>query len=163
VVLVATAIDDGTTRSALVAHFDASEVSRARKQAESALAESNSRHAALIEAMGNVVVEWDMRSGSLTYQRNVESLLGYAEDEAPKTLDEWAGLVHPADWPRFQAAVSAAWSADEAIVVEYRLRRKDGTYLDVEARGMRFTDAAGESAQMVGFLTDISERKAAEA
>src|SRR5262249_32304878 len=56
--LVATAIDNGTARSALVAHFDASEAApgaqrdreeiSARKQAEGALAESNSRHAALI-------------------------------------------------------------------------------------------------------------------
>jgi signal transduction histidine kinase len=133
-----------------------------RTEVENALAELNSRHAALIEAVGSVVVEWDMRSGALIYQRNVGSLLGDGH-EPPRTLDEWATLVHPEDRARFDAAVSSARSASGPVVVEYRLRRKDGAYVDIEARGIRFRDATGDSARMVGFLVDVSQRKAAEA
>jgi PAS domain S-box-containing protein len=70
--------------------------------------------------------------------------------------DGWARAVHPEDLPRWLEAWLRAFDARESFAIEYRLRRRDGTYRWVLERGRprfsregRFTGYAGTCAELV--------------
>ena len=94
-----------------------------------------------------------------------ERLVGLPADRIGRQVEIYYDLVHPEDRPRFLAAAAAgrAGKVDE-FAVEYRLRRPDGSYIWVEARGhVRRRGAGGEVLELAGQCIDISDRKAVEA
>ena len=80
----------------------------------------------------------------------------------PITLDEWRDAIHPDDRQR-SVENFQRMQAGEVAEVEYRMRRKDGTWLWVRNTG-RVVESAfdGRPLRMAGLLTDISERKSLE-
>lgn len=73
----------------------------------------------------------------------------------------WADRIHPDDAPRVFEQVAQALRRGERCVSEYRLRRADGSYAWVlDELGLSRGDREGE---LIGFVTDISARKALEA
>lgn len=71
----------------------------------------------------------------------------------------WREGIHPDDAAASLQVYSAAFKKQEPFEIEYRLRRKDGTYRWVLDRGApRFT-TEGEFLGYIGSCMDISERK----
>jgi two-component system, sensor histidine kinase and response regulator len=77
------------------------------------------------------------------------------------TPDLWKERVHPDDLPRISAWIDRTFT-DGHRSIEYRYRRKDGTYRWVHDRQHILHDNNGEPAEIVGSWTDVTERKAAE-
>jgi diguanylate cyclase (GGDEF)-like protein len=73
-------------------------------------------------------------------------------------------LLHPDDAEATMAGLDAYLRRKTAgnLVVEYRLRHKDGTWRWVMDRGHAVWDERGVAIRMAGSYTDITERKAAE-
>ncbi len=74
----------------------------------------------------------------------------------------WQDAVHPDDRERVAAAWSAAVAARSAYEIEYRVRRYDGEYRWLLARGVPTLEADGAVREWVGTATDITARKEAE-
>jgi two-component system, cell cycle sensor histidine kinase and response regulator CckA len=75
----------------------------------------------------------------------------------------WVTAVHPDDRESMVAAWRRAVEQQETYHGEYRLRRKDGQYRRVAARGVPVVDPTGTLVEWVGTCTDIEdERRAAE-
>ena len=90
-------------------------------------------------------------------------MLGYTDDELANDLDEWRRRIHPDDAEGVLAAQRAYLEgAAPRYVHEYRLRHKDGSYRWVLTRGTALRDEAGMAYRMVGWHTDITERREAE-
>ena len=80
------------------------------------------------------------------------------------TLSWWNERVHPEDWSRVEESLMRALTEGaERWSTEYRLRRADGTYTDVQSRGYVVRNADGAPVRMVGSLGDVSERARLEA
>ena len=73
-----------------------------------------------------------------------------------------AAIIHPGDLPYVQEMVDAAVSRREPYLLNYRMQRKDGSYIWVEERGQGVWDETGELRFLQGVIFDISERRRIE-
>jgi PAS domain S-box-containing protein len=132
-----------------------------RKRAEAAVREAEERFRIASETSNDVVYEWDLKQ-SVRWFGNIDEMLGYGPGEFPRTLDGWAASVHPDDLERVMAAVHAYLEKQVPYTIEYRVRKKDGTYRWWTARGASTRTPDGKPVGWVGTITDITERKKAE-
>lgn len=138
----------------------------AHRLAQQQLITSEARWQFALDGAGDGVWDWSASADCMVLSRGYKVMLGYEADEDLRlTYAAWAERIHPED----RAAVLAM--ADgyvqgrlPAYQVEYRLRRKDGTFICVLARGMAVArDEQGRPTRMIGTHTDITQRKQAEA
>lgn len=103
--------------------------------------------------------EWDPISKTLHVGTRLLEILGYREDFLPDT-DAWLKLVHIDDVAAFNQAVAEHLKGlSEFFYCEYRVLAKDGCYRWIASRGMAVRDRHGKAYQMVGSVTDITERR----
>jgi PAS domain S-box-containing protein len=133
-----------------------------RKQTEIELRASEERFRIVAETANDVVYEWDLKQ-SVQWLGKIDELLGYEPGEFPRTLDGWAASVHPEDVERTMAAIHAHLEGRAPYSTEYRVRRKDGVYRRWSARGAATRTPDGKPVRLIGSITDITERKRAEA
>ncbi|MFM6932757.1 MAG: PAS domain-containing protein [Novosphingobium sp.] len=72
----------------------------------------------------------------------------------------WLTLLHPEDAPVAARAWGQAVSAGKSYEVRYRLRRHDGAYRWVVARGLPLFDLDGKVMRWIGTCTDIDDEMA---
>ena len=132
-----------------------------RKRAEEALKKIEERFRLAAESSSDLIYEWDIKE-RVDWFGKIDELLGYAQGEFPRTLGGWVDSVHPDDRDRAMAAVKNHLEKNEPYDIEYRIRKKDGTYNYWWVRGMAVRDEQGDPYRWVGAVTDITERKRAE-
>ena len=74
----------------------------------------------------------------------------------------WASALHPDDLEPTLEIWNRAIASKTLYETEYRMRRHDGTYRLLLARGVPILDAQGTIEEWVGTCIDITERKRAE-
>jgi PAS domain S-box-containing protein len=121
----------------------------------------NERFKVVAESLSDVVYEWDL-GARVEWFGDVDSLMGYAPGEFPRSMAGWSAMLHPEDRERVMAAVERQLRGEAPYAVEYRIRRKDGSYTWWTARGTVVRDAAGKAERWIGAITDVGERKRAE-
>ena len=86
--------------------------------------------------------------------------MGYEVEEA-LAPDWWIDCLHPDDK---EAAVekTSILMTQGHLVQEYRFRSKDGHYLWMQDEASLLREAGGRPTEIVGFWTNITERKQAE-
>ena len=130
-----------------------------------ALSENNSsqspEHLQIVaRATNDAVRDWDVKSGSLFWPQGLESLLGYCRSSATEQIGFWQEQVHPEDRARAAASIGDALAGtSEHWSGEYRLRRADGSYLQLLERALIVRDGQGKAVRFVGSLIDITTRK----
>jgi diguanylate cyclase (GGDEF)-like protein/PAS domain S-box-containing protein len=103
--------------------------------------------------------EWDPISKALHVGTRLLDILGYREDFLPDT-DAWLKLVHPDDVDGYNRAVARHLKGEsEYFYCEYRVLASDGNYRWVASRGLAVRDSEGRAYQMVGSVTDITDRR----
>jgi len=91
---------------------------------------------------------------------NVTRLTGHDVQEALGKA-WWAENIHPDDKERVLAAHPRPYAVDH-LLLEYRFRRKDGSWFWVRDEKRLSRDADGMPVEVVGSWADITERKQAE-
>jgi PAS domain S-box-containing protein len=128
--------------------------------------------------------EKEIRRSELRYRSYVEVTNQWAWVTAPdgmvvedipalrnftgQTYDEargggWADALHPEDLEQTLEVWKQAVAGKMPYETEYRMRRHDGVYRLLLARGVPIFDEQGNVVEWVGTCTDITERKQAEA
>ena len=133
-----------------------------RKQAETALSQSEQRFRLLADTIPHIV--WVLRpDGSVEYaNRRWQDYTGLAAAmvDNPEMLSR---VVHPDDLSRCAAAWNTMLRAGEAVELEYRLRQgSDGAYRWKLGRGVPMRDAEGSIVRFFCTVTDIHDQKAVE-
>jgi len=134
-----------------------------RKQAEKALKESEERFRIASQIASDVVYERDLQTGIAIFYSDIDSHLGYEPGEYPRTMEGWREHVHPEDlaWIDRQGMDQIEPGVPRGI--EYRMRKKDGTYMTWSDRIILIRDQeTGKPIKFIGAATDITERKRAE-
>ncbi|MCU0916997.1 MAG: PAS domain S-box protein [Planctomycetes bacterium] len=132
------------------------------REQEQALRTSEERFKLAAQSVSDVIWQWDVRTGTLSWHGRIDELLGYDAGEFPRTIEAWEGAIHPDDRDRVLTAREEHLQHDRPYREEYRVRRKDGAvsyWLDC---GTVQRDSGGEPYQMIGAVSDITDRKQAE-
>jgi two-component system CheB/CheR fusion protein len=133
-----------------------------RKRAEEALRQSEERYQALIDNLPEVFATVDA-NGRITFvSQRVQELWGYSPKEVYEgPPDLWRGSIHPADRERVLAAFADLFDRGIPFDVEYRLRRKDGSWIWVNDRA-NTTHEEENVHYAYAVSSDITEKKRLE-
>jgi PAS domain S-box-containing protein len=133
-----------------------------RKRAEASLRVEKERLERASIA-GNIALwEWDMTTGRLEWSSTVDSMLGYEHGTFPRTLQKWEEIVHPDDRDLEFQVLEKHLEKGTPYDVEYRVKRKDGSYIWWHDMGACRRDKQGKAYQMSGVCIDVTERKRTE-
>lgn len=103
--------------------------------------------------------EWNPQTKALHVGRRLLQILGYHEDFLPDT-HAWLRLVHPDDVATYNCAVAQHLKGEsEYFYCEYRVLASDGLYRWIASRGLAVRNRRGQAYQMVGSVTDITQRR----
>jgi PAS domain S-box-containing protein len=119
------------------------------------------RHQALHQACGQIVYEWDPRTGRIRWEGLLESLVGYTGEEIA-VVEEWRRLIHPNDLPVLDDALARVLRDRTQFLLDYRVRRKNGSYGWLRDTGHFFYGGDGAALRMAGFVQDITTERRAQ-
>jgi PAS domain S-box-containing protein len=74
----------------------------------------------------------------------------------------WASLIHPEDLPKSEEYWEATIASGQPAQIEHRVRRADGQYRWLLARGVPLRNELSQIVKWYGTATDIDNRKRAE-
>jgi PAS domain S-box-containing protein len=134
-----------------------------RHRAIEALRTSEERYARVEAAVADGIWEWNLDTGECYFSKRWVDFLGCTEDELPRDLAGFLECVHPADRDLFEEAERRHIRDGDPYRVEFRLRRRDGTYRWICSRGEALRDADGRPARVVGSIHDVTETRRMEA
>jgi len=137
----------------------------ARTALDQALFELEQRWSFALEASGNGVWDWDIQANHMFYSSAYWEILGFRPDEANASVEDFDARVHPEDKSGVMDSMVQMLRGEVPVFCrELRLRCKDGNYKWVLSRGKVVSRSAkGEPERVIGTITDITERKTAEA
>lgn len=92
---------------------------------------------------------------------NLREMLGYSREVAIGP-DWWPAHVHPEDLERVRTQLNADLFTRGRSTQEHRFRRGDGSYCWTRCDMRLLRDETGRPSEVVGALSDITERKRAE-
>lgn len=134
-----------------------------RKQAEQTLRRSEERYDLVARATSDVVWDWNVATGELTWNKAVQTLFRFRPDEVGSTVDWWYNHIHPEDRERVVTRMHVVVAGvDEFWSDEYRFVCGDGSYAVVLDRGYVVRDDTSQPVRMIGTMMNITERKRAE-
>jgi PAS domain S-box-containing protein len=135
-----------------------------RKSVQDELLRSEERYRIVAEQTGQLVYDYDIPTGRIQWSGAFRSVVGYTAAEFQRfTIRDWEELIHPGDRARALKELDRAIRECSGYRIEYRFRHKDGTYVDVFDNGLFLMDENRHSTRMLGTMTNITERKRAEA
>lgn len=133
-----------------------------RRRAEARLRESIERYELSVRGTNDGLWDWNIETGETFLSERWKEILGFADDELAASLDTVDDLVHPDDRDRTWKAARAHLDERIPYDLEFRMRRKDGTYAWIHARGQATWDEAGKPLRMAGAIRDITEERETE-
>lgn len=134
-----------------------------RKKMELALQESQKRFELAMQATDDGLFDWNLSTNEIYYSPGWKRMLGYADDELENKLTVWEELTAPDDVKRaWQMLNEHIDGKRERFEVEFKMRHKDGHWVDILSRANAVRNSAGLGMRVVGTHVDISKRKQAE-
>ena len=143
----------------MLTYFDITKL----KRFEEELAQSVERYDLAMRGSNEGLWDWDQRTDRLLVSPRFKELSGIATDADTIEPADWLANLHPEDVESYRRALRAHLKGEsELLNVEFRLRRPDGKYRWVLARGIGVRDETGQIYRMAGSIGDITARKEAE-
>jgi PAS domain S-box-containing protein len=133
-----------------------------RKRADADHRESRERLQAALTASGTGTFRWDIRTGGLTFDENLDRMFGLPPGQTVRAYDEFLARIHPDDRDRVAAAGARCREHGGDFDEEYRVVRPDGSVRWVDDKGRTFRGPDGQPAYMTGACVDVTHRKRAE-
>lgn len=134
------------------------------KSVEDDLRANEARWKFALDAAGDGVWDWDVRSDTVTYSPRLAQLYGCAAEQFGATLEAWRVRVHPDDWAGLLGAMQKCLLGLETRFCNaHRGRCKNGQWTWILCQGAVFArDESGQVTRMVGTHSDISQHKQLE-
>jgi PAS domain S-box-containing protein len=126
------------------------------------LAEWQNRYETAGEASGQVLYEYDIQADRPIWGANAEKILGYPTAKMLDSVATWVALIHPEDREEFRAQWELLLHHKKPLRIEYRFFHSDGFYIWLEDKNRFLANPEGESHRIVGFISDISDKKEAQ-
>ncbi|MCK6681993.1 MAG: EAL domain-containing protein [Thermoanaerobaculia bacterium] len=128
-----------------------------------ALRRSEERYALAARASNDGLWDWDLVTGTLQLSPRWKEIVGLSDDEVSEVPASWLDRVHPSDAPDFASTIQAHVNGlTSCLESEHRILHRNGEYRWVLCRGMAVYEE-GKAIRLAGSMSDITDRKRAEA
>lgn len=135
----------------------------ARRVADEKLRQAEERHRLINQASSDLIYEWDVATGELTWNDTLANHFGYSPDNLT-SISEFALLLHPDECTALQEGVAKVLKSDSTQFADtHRLKRGDGSYAEVQTTLHVIRDLDGKPVRVIGNLHDVSQRKKMDA
>jgi PAS domain S-box-containing protein len=120
------------------------------------------RYDEAVLASRQIIYEWALDSEQITLGGCVREILDYSSEEISGPARVWLSLLHEDDAAHVEESFRAALMERQPVDLEYRARRKDGSYRTLRQQGRTVLDETGNAIRLVGFISDITEQRILE-
>ena len=145
-----------------ITHLAGIAIERKLTQEKLSQSERNLAEAQRLTHTGSFV--WDIKTKQALYLSDEwYRIYGFDPDKDEHAWNERLKRIYPEDVPKWQAAVDRAISEKSDYELEYRLVLPNGVTKYVHLIGHPILNSSADVVQFMGSVTDITERKHAEA
>ncbi|PYK28034.1 MAG: hypothetical protein DME59_03290 [Verrucomicrobia bacterium] len=144
-----------------ITHLAGIAIERKLTQEKLTRSERNLAEAQRLTHTGSFI--WDINTNDSYLSEEWYRIYGFDPERDKSGWRERRQRIHPEDLPKWQAAVDRAISKKSDYEVEYRVVLPGGITKHVHSIGHPILSASGDVVQFMGSVTDITERKRAEA
>jgi PAS domain S-box-containing protein len=134
-----------------------------RKQAESALRQSEERFELAMRGASDGLWDWNIETDEMYYSPRFKQMLGLTDRDIGNRCSDWHDRIHPQDLPQVQANLTAYLQHEiPAYEVQHREQHQAGHYLWILSRGIAIFNEQGQAIRMVGTIVDMTTQKQIE-
>ncbi len=149
----------GAVRNALQSRKERARLTRM----EADLRQMEERLQIVGRATNDVVWDWDIQTDRIWFSENFQDVFGYPRHEIGTSLTRWQSLIHPGDRDRVVTGLTTVVAGGGRVWwSEHRVRRANGSWLNIYDRASVVYDASRKPLRVVGMAIDMTERKKAE-
>lgn len=130
----------------------------ARRQAEAALQESETRYRLIAEQTGQIVYEYLPEGDRFLWSGALHATAGWREADLPRGMGEFEALLTPEDRRAVGESFVDARRSEGRFSIEHRLLRGDGSRFWADNRGVYLPPAEGGEARILGTISDVTVR-----
>ncbi len=127
-----------------------------RKAIETMRLESANRYDLAIRASGQLLFDWDIHTGEITYSGDALRVFGISVEELSGGVTRLRTLVHPEDREKFNRQLDRIAQKGEPLLHEFRVPHPDERIVHVQARGFPLSSPLHPNGRMIGFLEDVT-------
>lgn len=122
---------------------------------------------AMLNLLGSTdgVCDWSVGTDEVEFAPGFRQLIGYEGDDVDGFSNSWRAFlerIHPDDSDAFRDVISERLHQRLPFEHEYRIRRKDESYIWVRTRGTASYDSLGKPERLIGSTHSIEAQKVAE-
>lgn len=140
-----------------------SEIFKKLKNTNNEIKESNERYDIVSKATSDTIWDWKIQEDRMTWNKGIESVFGYKQDQVGISSKWWFDNIHPEDSIKMSITLySFIEQKTEKWQDQYRFKCADGSYKYVLDRGFILKDENGKSVRMIGAIQDITKQKEEE-
>jgi two-component system, sensor histidine kinase and response regulator len=131
-----------------------------RKRHETAIRESEEKYRSLVANIPDIIWTADHEGHCVFVSPSIERIYGYAPEEIYRS-GVWFERIHPEDAEKVREAYGRLLTTGEMFSVEYRIQKKNGSWIWLHAKAMSSYEKEGKRFT-IGRASDITGRKQAE-
>lgn len=133
-----------------------------KKRSEEALRKSEFNYRMLVSSIPNIVFKGYADGTIEFFDDKIETLIGYPKEAFVSRQLNWFDLIVEEDRPRVRRIFIEALKSNRSYIRQYRIRKKNGDTVWIEASSKIICDPDGNVEFVTGAFLDITERKRAE-
>lgn len=131
-----------------------------RKKIEEELAITQERFDLALKGSSVGLWDWDLETGIIFCSDRTMDILSVKKKQNFKLLiTDIKKRLHPKDYPLVKKAIDNHLNKHKPFDMEYRLKKFDGNYIWIHAKGQAVCDKDGNPIRIAGSIDDITERK----
>ncbi|MFV5701834.1 PAS domain S-box protein [Flavobacterium sp. XS2P12] len=133
------------------------------KNTNDEIKESNEKYDIVAKATSDTIWDWKIQEDNLSWNKGIESVFGYTENQVGDNSTWWFDKIHPEDSIKMSIKLySFIEQKTEKWQDQYRFRCADNSYKYVLDRGFLLKDEEGKAIRMIGAIQDITKQKEEE-
>ena len=133
-----------------------------RQRAEAEARAADERYRLVLDGTSDGLYDWDLERGTVFWSDQYYRMIGLKPGEIEPTYENFIELIHPEDRDAVSKELQLHLKVPTKYVMEYRIRHKDGHYLNIVCRGRAILDEQGKATRMSGLVRDITFEKGVE-
>ena len=136
------------------------------KKAHQQLAEQKEHLARLndsfVQALGEITYDYNIVTDHIQWGGAYRRILGYTPEGMGNNFESWLSRIYPDDVQLVEEEFEQATNSKSFFELEYRFKRRDGSYAWMHDRGVIHRNETGQVEKVIGIMRDITNRKKEE-